>query len=192
MSPHELRYAEIVTGLLLPFGCEPSHARKSVHKFALKARKRVFLGWQMLLGGKWSGGYLATDVNHFEDAKANVRVCQIQEVIQPTDIVFPLADRAKHVELISPGEEFVVGEPHVDEEAKVPAPPSRAYMGSTRPAYIGSKAWQAMQYSKRLKIEAKETAKRAEELTRSEPPAPAAEDDELLGGGTVAQRGPYR
>ena len=58
--------------------------------------------WHMLLGGKWSGDYLVADM---QDAKATVRVFQIQELVQPTDIVFPFAegDISKHVQLVPPG-----------------------------------------------------------------------------------------
>ena len=48
----------------------------------------------------WSGDYLVADMQDFEDAKATVCVFQIKELIQPTDIVFPLAYGAtsKHVQ----------------------------------------------------------------------------------------------
>ena len=42
----------------------------------------------------------------------------------------------------------------------------------------------AKQYSERLRIAAKEAAKRAAELRESEPPAPSGEEEEPLGGGT--------
>ena len=115
MSPHEVRHGAEFIGLLLPFGCEVGYlplipVRKAAHKFAPKSRKGVFLGWHMLLGGKWSGDYLVADLADFEAGAFNVRVYQVKELIQPIDITFPLAGIAKHVELIFPGEEFVVGE----------------------------------------------------------------------------------
>ena len=109
---------------------------------------------------------------------------QVKELIQPTDVVFPLAGIAKHVQLISPGEEFVVAEPSASEKAKRPAPPCRAYTGTTRPAHIGRKAGKALQHSERLNIAAREAAKEAERLRESEPPMPTGEDEELLGDGT--------
>ena len=77
----------------------------------------------MLLGGKWSGGYIIADLADFEEGKQNVRVYHVKELIQPTDSTFPLAGFAKHVELISPGEEFVSDESGSSEEATRAAPP---------------------------------------------------------------------
>ena len=107
MSPRELRHGSEFVGLLLPFACEvgylPStHIRKAAHKFAPKSRKGIFLGWHMLLGGKWSGDYIIAELADFEAGIRNVRVCQVNELIQPIDISFPLAGIAKHVRLISP------------------------------------------------------------------------------------------
>ena len=141
----------------------------------------------MLLGGKLSGDYLVADLADFEAGAPNVRVYQVKELIQPTDITSPLAGIAKHVELISPGEEFIVGETGSSEEdIKLAAPPCRAYTGTTRPAYIGSEQWKALQYSERFKIAAAEAARRAAELRESEPPDPAAEDDESLSDGITS------
>ena len=72
----------------------------------------------MLLGGKWNGDYLVADLADFEEGRQNVRVYQVKELIQPADINSPLAGIVKHVELISPGEDFVVGDPTAGEEAK--------------------------------------------------------------------------
>ena len=71
--------------------------RKTARKFAPKSKKGVFLGWHMLLGGKWSGDYLVADLADFEAGAPNVRVYKVKELIQPTDITFPLAGIAKHV-----------------------------------------------------------------------------------------------
>ena len=77
---------------------------------------------------------------------------QVKELVQPTDIVFPLTGISKHVELISPGEEFVVVEPETgDSKESDVTKPVRAYSGPTRLAYIGSQAWKKLQYSERLK-----------------------------------------
>ena len=108
LSPHELRHGSEFTGLLLPFGSEagylpPGYVRKAAHKFAPKSRKGLFLGWHMLLGGKWSGDYIVADLADFEEGRHNARVYQFKELIQPNDINSPLAGIAKHVELISPG-----------------------------------------------------------------------------------------
>ena len=75
-----------------------------------------------MLGGKWSGDYIIVDLADFESGASHVRVHRVNELIQLTDNAFPLAGIVKHVELISPREEFVVGESGSSEEAKVLAP----------------------------------------------------------------------
>ena len=122
------------------------------------------------MGGAWSGDYYVADLSDFEEARQNVRVFQVKELVQPEDITFPLKEIETHVRLVSPGEEVVDQDPE-EERTKDPVTPTRAYTGSTRPASIPSHVWMRMQYRDRLRVGAEEAAKLA---ARSEGQAEAA------------------
>ena len=79
-----------------------------------------------------------------------------------------------------------MAEPSTGDDANDPAPPCRAYTGTTRPAHIGSQAWLALQSSERLKIAAREAVKEAERLRESEPPMLVGEDGKLLEDGATS------
>ena len=65
------------------------------------------MGWHMLPGGSWSGDYFVADYADFAEARKNVRVYQVKELIQPEELEYPVKSMQRHVELISPGEEKV-------------------------------------------------------------------------------------
>ena len=80
----------------------------------------------------------------------------------------------------------MVGEPEPD-QSKTSDAPVRAYTGTTRPDWIQTSAeWIAIQYKDRLKIVAREAAKRAVEHRASELEVPGADGDSLLDDGSTA------
>ena len=74
MSPHERRFGHEFLGQLLPLGCKvlfrpPTPVIKAQHKFAPRTMEGLFLGWHMLVGGKWSGDYWVVDLSDFVNLK---------------------------------------------------------------------------------------------------------------------------
>ena len=97
MSPHEQRFGHEFLGLLLPLGAKvqfrpPTPVLKAQHKFAPRTRAGIFLGWHMLMGGRWSGDYLVGDLQDFEAGAKNVRIYQIKELVQPEVIELPFKE----------------------------------------------------------------------------------------------------
>ena len=115
--------------------------------------------------------YYVADLSDFEEARQNVRVFQVKELVQPEDITFPLKEIETHVRLVSPAEEVVDQDPEEERPSGHGAPRTRAYTVSTRPASIPSHVRMRMQYRDRLRVGAEEAAKLA---ARSEGQAEAA------------------
>ena len=88
MSTHERRFGHEFLGLLLPLGAKilfrpPTPMLKAQHNYAPKPRAGVFLGWHMLVGGKWSGDYWIGDLEDFEKGERNVRVYKLKGAVRP-------------------------------------------------------------------------------------------------------------
>ena len=83
---------------MVPFGALvdfrlPEPYLKALPKMASRALPGLFLGWHLHAGGRWSGDYLCSPLQDWEDSsqRKKVRIFRVKEIVfDPSDITFPM------------------------------------------------------------------------------------------------------
>ena len=101
-TPYVARHGIAFNGHKIPFGADVHYLRFGDHTKVIrdhplgeKTHKAIFLGYDLLPGGLWSGDYyIDAETIHNADSIHRIRALKVKDVIMPEYFVFPLASGA--------------------------------------------------------------------------------------------------